>query len=232
MSRDPETRTPDAPLPGRRPLRRGPLIVGILVALACFAGFWELAEEFAGSPAVLGFDAVVSAAVVEWRAPVTTLLARGVTTTGGTLVITILTTALVIALWRRRHAFAVSAVIAIGGGALMVNLMKGGFGRARPSAETALVALPHSLSFPSGHSMGSLCLAGVLTYLTLRSGMLRATKVAIVSGLVVWVVAVGMSRVYLGVHWPSDVVASWLLGVGWLALLIGYSEARREMPQR
>jgi len=215
----------------RAPLRPTPLIVGIVVALVCFAGFWELSEEFANSPTVIARDASLSSAVIAWRTPTLTVLARGVTVTGGTLVITILTTALVIALWRRRHAFAVSAVVAIGGGALMANLMKDRFGRARPPAENALIPLPESLSFPSGHSMASLCLAGVLIYLTLRSGMLPASKAAIIAGLVVWAVAVGLSRVYLGVHWPSDVVASWLLGIGWLALLIGYSEARREMPQ-
>jgi len=215
----------------RAPLRRAPLVVGVVIALVCFAGFWELAEEFATSPEVLAFDAGVSAAIVAWRTPTMTLLMRGVTTTGGTLILTILTTALVITLWRRRHAFAVSAVVAIAGGALMANLMKDRFGRIRPPAENALIALPVSLSFPSGHSMGSLCLAGVLTYLTLRSAMLTTTKVAIVVALVLWVAAVGVSRVYLGVHWPSDVLASWLLGIGWLALLIGYSEARREVPQ-
>lgn len=215
----------------RTPLRRAPLIAGILIAFVCFAGFWEIAEDFADSPAVLAFDTGVTNAVVAWRAPTTTLLMRGVTTTGGTLIVTVLTTALVITLWRRRHAFAVSAVVAIAGGALMANLMKDKFGRVRPSAENALVALPISLSFPSGHSMGSACLAGVLIYLTLRSAMGPTSKIAIAAGLVLWAFAVGLSRVYLGVHWPSDVVASWLLGMGWLALLIGYSEARRAVPQ-
>jgi len=217
--------------PHRSPLRRTPLIVGIVIALVCFAGFWELAEDFASSPAVIGFDSRVSATVIAWRSPSATLLARAVTTTGGTLVVTLLTVVLVAALWRRRHAFALSALVAIAGGALMVSLLKDRFGRIRPPADNALVALPHSLSFPSGHSMSSLCVAGVLTYLTLRSSMRPAAKAAIIVALGLWVAAVGLSRVYLGVHWPSDVAASWFLGLGWLALLMGYSEARREVPQ-
>lgn len=225
------SRVSDAPASPRTPLRRAPLFVGIAIALVCFTGFWELAEEFASSPAVIAFDADVATAIIAVRTPAATLVAQGVTTTGGTLVITLLTAALLVVLWRRRHAFAVSAVVAIAGGALIANLMKDRFGRVRPPAHDALVALPGSLSFPSGHSMASLCLAGVLTYLTLRSRMRPATKVAVIAALVLWAVAVGLSRVYLGVHWPSDVAASWLLGLGWLALLIGYSEARQSTPR-
>jgi len=222
---------PDARAPHRAALRRTPLIVGIVIALVCFAGFWELAEDFANSPAVIAFDAGVSTTVIGWRTAPLTDAARAVTTTGGALAVSLLTAVIVGVLWRRRHRFAVSAIVAVAGGALMVNLMKDRFGRIRPPAENALVTLPGSLSFPSGHSMSSLCVAGVLTYLTLRSAMRPTVKAAIIAGLVLWAVAVGLSRIYLGVHWPSDVAASWLLGMGWLALLIGYSEARREVPQ-
>jgi len=229
-AREPVANGPDAPAARRAPLRRVPLAVGVAAALVCFAGFWELAEEFATSSWVMAFDARVAAFVIAWRTPATTLLARGVTTTGGTLVVTLLTTLLVAVLWRRRHVFAVSAVVAVAGGALMANLMKDRFGRIRPPAADALVALPGSLSFPSGHSMASLCFAGALTYLTIRSSMRPGAKVTAIAGLALWVIAVGTSRIYLGVHWPSDVAASWLLGMGWLSLIIGYSEARRTVP--
>jgi len=203
----------------------------VLIALLCVAGFWELAEDFAASPSVAAFDAGVSSAIIALRGPALTLVARIVTTTGDTLTVTLATTVLLFFLWRRRHRFTVSALVAITGGALVANLLKGRFGRPRPSAVDALITLPASFSFPSGHAMSSLCVAGVVSYLAGRSAMSRGAKITAISALLVWAMAVGLSRVYLGVHWPSDVLASWLLGIGWLALLIGYSEARREVPQ-
>ncbi len=199
--------------------------------LACVAGFWELAEDFAISPTVAAFDARVSSAIVALRGPALTVVARLVTATGDTLTVSLVTAVLLYFLWRRRHRFAVSALVAIAGGALLANLMKDRFGRARPLAESALITLPASFSFPSGHAMASLCVAGVLGYLTVRSSMSPRAKAIAVGALGLWALAVGLSRVYLGVHWPSDVIASWLLGVAWLSLLIGYSEARREVPQ-
>ena len=67
----------------------------------------------------------------------------------------------------------------------------------------------------------------MIGYLTLRSEMRPAAKYAVVAGCVLYTLLVGVSRVYLGVHWPSDVIASWLLGGAWLALLTGVVESVR-----
>lgn len=213
------------------PLRLGPLVAGVLIALACFVGFWELAEDFATSPAVTLFDTRVSDAIIALRTPALTQLVRLVTNTGNTVSILVMTAVLVFFMVRRRHPFIVGTLLAIAGGATIANRLKDRFGRMRPPAENALIALPGSFSFPSGHAMASLCVAVAVSYVAIRSGMRPALKVASIIVLALWALAVGLSRVYLGVHWPSDVIASWLLGAGWVALIIGYAEARREMPQ-
>lgn len=204
-----------------------PLVIAVAVALVCLAGFWELAEDLASSPTIAIFDQRVSAAVQAFRAPGLTAFMLAVTITGGTVVVAAVTVAGFLLMWRRRHDFALYFVLAVAGGSFLTAVLKNRFGRVRPPASSALIDLPSSFSFPSGHAMASLSLAVIGCYLALRSGMRPAAKWAVVAALVLWAALVGVSRVYLGVHWPSDVVASWLLGGAWLALVIGVAESRR-----
>jgi len=84
-------------------VRRRPLIVGGIVSLFCLAGFWELAEDFAYSPAVLRFDTVVSAAVQSWRSPGMTALMKMATLGGGFAVVTAVAVTIFVVLWLRRR---------------------------------------------------------------------------------------------------------------------------------
>lgn len=143
---------------------------------------------------------------------------RDVTALGSGTVLTLATlaVALLLALERRRGD-ALHALAALAGSVLLVELLKLGFGRPRPEL------VMHSMrvagwSFPSGHSLMStavfLTLGGLLAGGTARRSVRRY-----LFGLAVFLaVVVGVSRVYLGVHWPSDVVAGWLVGTGWAGL--------------
>jgi len=90
--------------------------------------------------------------------------------------------------------------------------------RQRPT-RTGWLADAHGYAFPSGHAMASAAAAGLLTWLV--ASRLKHTAARGAAGLVavVWAAAVGWSRVYLGVHWPSDVLGGWCLAITWLALL-------------
>ncbi|MDP2121626.1 MAG: phosphatase PAP2 family protein [Hoeflea sp.] len=117
----------------------------------------------------------------------------------------------------RRYGAAVYAVLAVGSGALLSQSLKEHYGRPRPDLVDHLDTV-HTLSFPSGHAMMT-----TVAYLTLASlviGFLpdRRARIYVLSVAVFVAFIVGVSRVYLGVHWPSDVAAGWALGAAWASL--------------
>lgn len=121
--------------------------------------------------------------------------------------------------WRGRRADALLIVLGSAGGLLLAPLLKLVFERPRPPLADRIVLID-SWSFPSGHSLNSMVVLGLLTVLAVRErpGRLRRTLLATLGTFLVLVV--GFSRVYLGVHWPSDVLAGWFIGVLWLTICL------------
>jgi undecaprenyl-diphosphatase len=128
---------------------------------------------------------------------------------------------------------ALFVVLAIAGGGLAGNLLKWLFVRARPDLVPHLVSV-NSASFPSAHAMNS-----AVTYLTLgvllsRSQADRRVKAYLIGMALFLTLIVGFSRVYLGVHWPTDVIAGWAVGAAWaiLASLVAARLQRRHTIER
>lgn len=113
------------------------------------------------------------------------------------------------------HAAAVAAVTGLGT-AVMDPGIKALVGRARPVVETTVATAPGA-SFPSGHALGATVTYGLLVWVFLPSVPPRHRRKAVVAAASV-VVVVGLTRIALGVHHPSDVLAGWALGVLWLGL--------------
>ena len=119
--------------------------------------------------------------------------------------------ALVVVLAVRRHAReALFAALALGGSALLNLATKQLFARERPSLWES-IAPESTFSFPSGHAMGSMTLAWVCLLLAWRTPW----RWPVVIGMLVFTVIVGLSRVYLGVHYPSDILAGWTAASVW-----------------
>ena len=210
------------------PFRRSPrdelrvLVVLFVVAAALFAAA-ELADEITGDA-----REVDTAVLLAFRNPADLAdpigppwleaAFRDITSLGGTVVLTFIT--IIVSgylLMDGKRATALLVIAAIGGGYLVSNLLKLGFGRPRPELVAHLVDV-RSLSFPSGHAMLS-----ATTYLTLgallaRVHSRRRIKAYLLAVAVGTTLLVGVSRVYLGVHWPTDVLAGWCAGAAWAML--------------
>jgi undecaprenyl-diphosphatase len=162
--------------------------------------------------------------------------ARDVTALGGVTVLA-LVTALVCGflVMERKARTAGFLLLAVVSGQLVAQGLKGVYGRPRPDVAPHGVVV-YSSSFPSGHSMMS-----AATYLTLgallaRSHSQRRVKVYVLSVAAFLTAAVGVSRVYLAVHWPTDVAAGWAAGAAWAALcwtVARFLQMRRQIePER
>jgi membrane-associated phospholipid phosphatase len=145
--------------------------------------------------------------------------------------LTLLALAVALALWRRgRTALALAWLLALGGNALLIPLLKRIFERVRPLHDHGLVQ-ELGYSFPSGHTAGATVAYGMLAYLTLRvlPGRWHVPAVMLAAGLAF---AVGSSRVFLQVHFASDVLAGFAWGAAWLAVCVLSVELSRRWRLR
>ena len=142
-------------------------------------------------------------------------MARDFTALGGVAILTLIAAACVVylALMRRRNA-ALFLLVAVGGGMLLSSAFKAAFDRARPDI-VAHLSHVYTASFPSGHSMMAAVVYLTLGALLARMHQGRAMKMFFLATAACITALVGASRVYLGVHWPTDVLAGWSAGAAW-----------------
>ena len=215
--------------PGRRS-KLGRLIGPTSTGLAGLAFVAVLSLVVSGWPPLQRFDLSVvhaSTALVDDRAWVVTVL-RLVTNLGGTAAAWLLMLVTVVWLLIRRlnGLAAYVTVTGLGAGALIVGI-KELVARTRPNVEM-VVATATEASFPSGHALGSTVTYGVLLLVFLPTAPVTWRR-RIAGTVVTLVVLIGLTRIGLGVHYPSDVVGGWSLGLAWLGITAAaFAPARAE----
>ena len=143
-----------------------------------------------------------------------------ITALGSETILTLVTVmALGFLLLRKRYRQTLLVTAAVGGGAVLSGILKSLFSRARPDVVPRLAEVS-SGSFPSGHAMNSAIIYLTLAVLIARSYEDARSRSFIVGLAALATLTIGFSRLYLGVHWPTDVAAGWLVGLSW-ALLMG-----------
>ena len=198
------------------------LIVGGTVAVLLTNAAGEVYEAVVAEDGVARLDEPVLDAMVTLRSPGRDVWLTRFTDVGGTVGMPLLATVVVVALalWWRRWTPVVLMAAAAAGSLLMTVTGKELTGRARPPLELAVPPFESSPSFPSGHTLNATVVVGVLAYLLLIRLASRRARLVVLLTAVGFVVAMGLSRVFLGHHWLSDVVAAWLIGLGWVAVVV------------
>jgi membrane-associated phospholipid phosphatase len=177
--------------------------LGWLLALASTWIFIELA-----------WDVPIMLAIHRYTRPWLTLLMLIITQTGNWIAVIVLAIALY---WLWRHARkldALTMLVSFIGAVAISSVLKLVFARPRPDVFPPLVPVS-TYSFPSGHALAAMGLYGLLAILLWRG---RRRGWAVLSAA--WVLLIGLSRIYLGVHYPSDVLASLALGTLWLVVIL------------
>jgi undecaprenyl-diphosphatase len=193
----------------------------VIVSGVALASFVALAAAIALAPAFVRLDMAVSEAIRSVDLPGLERVARAVSRVGDfwpMAALTLVTAGVVFV--RGRRTSAITLVLAVASGAAFGAVMKLVFARVRPALEVARIPIPDNYAFPSGHALSSLLFFGSVAFLVLLHH--RSLKRAVIAtGLcVIAALSIALSRVYLGVHYLGDVVGAWLLGAGWLAMVV------------
>jgi membrane-associated phospholipid phosphatase len=202
------------------------LTIGFIIALIAGIAFKLVADEVFEAPGIRSADAWAQSVADSVASPALTTFMRAVTFLGNPLSTGTLSIAVAIILYfqgSRRRLYTFTSIM--GGGALLNVLLKDAFHRARPQL-IHLVDV-HGFSFPSGHSMGSTLFFGGLAYVLFFT-VERHHPVWRIIGVILCLIAslvVGLSRVYLHVHFLSDVVAGFAAGLGWIGICVAGTES-------
>lgn len=194
----------------------GVLFVGLTVAVS------EVYEAVVEQDGLAQLDHPALAWSISLRTPANQAVVTWFTHLGGVTGMTIIALAITVAMvwrWRSRSALILMAV-AVAGSLTVTTVGKRVIGRIRPPQELAVPPFEYAFSFPSGHTLNSTVITGMIAYLICCHSMSRRVRASVIAGAAAWSVAMGISRVFLGHHWLTDVIVAWLLGLAWLTLLI------------
>jgi membrane-associated phospholipid phosphatase len=193
------------------------LLVGLGVVVALAVGFTSLLEDVLEGEGIAALDQPASRWLAGHRDQWLTAALRVITALGSPVALGVLTTAVCVVLaWRRRSWVPVVLGLAGAGGiGLVITIAKTLVGRDRPSSLLAAI-VEQGYSFPSGHATGTAAIMLLCAWLVSRHLVTSwAARVAVFATVLGLIGVIGFSRVYLGVHYVSDVLAGWLLGAAW-----------------
>jgi undecaprenyl-diphosphatase len=207
------------------------LVIGIVVAAVCTLLFGELAEHvMAGS--TQAFDETV----LRWIAPHRTPMLDGtmleITALGTGTVVMMIVAVSGLFLWLTQHRYSAILLLASTAGGIALNgLLKIRFDRPRPHV-ISWGAHAVSSSFPSGHVMSATIVYGTVAYLAARLQQRVWARWTTMGFALIVIILIALSRIYLGVHYPSDVLAGATIGLAWAGFCMAMLEAVQRLAQR
>lgn len=198
------------------------VVVALVVMVVLVEGIETVYEGVVGRDGLTAVDQPVLDTAVSLRSPGLDSAVTGFTDVGGPVGMPILAlVAVAVITWRRRRwTPIVLTLIAAAGSLAMTIVGKNVVDRARPPAALAVPPLELSPSFPSGHTLNATVLTTIVVYLVLIETTAAWQRTLAITLGTLFVVTMGLSRVFLGHHWLTDVLAGWLIGLAWALAVI------------
>jgi membrane-associated phospholipid phosphatase len=203
-------------------------ITGFIFSVLFIWIFGEITESILSGDALILVDQWVVRHVLFFRTTLVTSMMEALTNLGGIKIIgpcSLLIMSYLIL--RRDHDTATGLAAAVLGGILLNNFLKILIHRPRPLSDKTLITV-YGWSFPSGHAMNSIIFYGVITYLLVRGIRSWSSKAVIITIALCIIFIIGFSRIYLQVHYLSDVIAGYAGGLFWLSVCITGMEMMRK----
>ncbi|MEF2968674.1 phosphatase PAP2 family protein [Paenibacillus sp. M1] len=193
----------------------------LFISFLCAVGFGGIAL-LVSDKKIAQFDNVIISLIQGLESPVLTSIMKFFTFIGGGIPVTVITIAILFILYKVLHhrRELILFIYVVIGSALLNEALKLVFHRARPSLHRIINA--NGFSFPSGHSMAAFSLYGVTAYLLWRHISTSSGRVMLIVCSSAMILTIGISRIYLGVHYPSDVLGGFLASGSWLAISIWF----------
>ena len=212
------------PIPNNKWKLAGLLMgIGLVFSILALVGMAEFHEEIA-EPFLTRVDQLGMEIIHAHDSEMLTHLALALSWIGSPRVFVLAVGLISIAMWRMKlKEDAVVLFVAIISAGVLDTALKLHFRRLRPDVPWAL-AQEHSFSFPSGHSVGAVVLYGMVTYLLWKHLHTLWQRVLVIATSILLIGGIGASRVYIGVHYPTDVAAGYLVGLFWLLTVIATNE--------
>ena len=195
------------------------LVIGLIIAVLTLNGFIEIAEQLKENE-LTHFDDTVMERIQSYRSASLTIWFEALTNIGDRygyiIIITLLTGFFFFRYKSWKFPLQVSTVLVLS--SIVNRMLKRWIDRPRPSGEHMVEVF--TMSFPSGHAMSAMAFYGFLIYLTWRYTRHPRLKAILILLCILMILGIGISRIYLGVHYPSDIVAGYLGGLFWVAFCI------------
>lgn len=198
------------------------LAVAVAVLVAATALVIWIYASITTARGVAGVDQPLLDDLLTLRSPATNAVLTAITMTAGTIGMPLIAlTAMAILAIRRRSWTPVVLITTTGVVSVLLTIVGKRFiDRVRPPHSDAVPPLELSESFPSGHTLNAVAIVGIIAYLVILRRTSARARVAIALGATAYVIVIGFTRVFLGHHWFTDVLAGLVLGLAWLALVI------------
>lgn len=205
--------------------------VAFIISIISLLGFGLMAVLVSRNT-IVDFDSAIITYVQCLEAPMLTVIMKFFSFIGDTtavVALSLLTLVLLYTVFKHRSELILFISVMVGANILFL-LLKLFFQRARPDLHR--LAEASNYSFPSGHATMACALYGVITFILWRHiGTSLGRSIFIIFGIVM-ILAIGISRIYLGVHYPSDIIAGYFISTFWLTLAIGFYQRYKEKRYR